>query len=108
MVRLRRPAPEAVNGYKAHVAADEEGGIVRRVVVTPANVHDSQGLAPVLPARPGRVWADTAYDGRASHDRMRAKRGQPRSRGACTSGWDRRSGRRAKPGTGRWPGCAAV
>ena len=49
-----------VKGYKAHVAADEDGGIVRRVAVTPANLHDSRGLAPVLPARPGRVWADSA------------------------------------------------
>lgn len=67
-----------VKGYKAHVAADEAGGIVRRVAVTPANVHDSQGLAPVLPARPGRVWADSAYDSQASHDRVRGKRGTPR------------------------------
>jgi IS5 family transposase len=67
-----------VQGYKAHVAADEAGGIVRRVVVTPANVHDSQGLEPVLPARPGRVWADAAYDSQASHDRVRARRGAPR------------------------------
>ena len=67
-----------VRGYKAHVAADEDGGLVRRVVVTPANVHDARGLAPVLPARPGRVWADSAYDSQASHDRVRARRGQPR------------------------------
>jgi IS5 family transposase len=67
-----------VRGYKAHVAADEDGGIVRKVVVTPANVHDSQGLEPVLPGRPGRVWADSAYDSLASHDRVRARRGQPR------------------------------
>ena len=46
------PHRTPVQGYKAHVAADEAGGIVRRVVVTPASVHDSQGLAPVLPARP--------------------------------------------------------
>jgi IS5 family transposase len=67
-----------VRGYKAHVAADEDGGIVRKLVVTPANVHDSQGLAPVLPERPGRVWADSAYDSHSSHLRVRAKRGRPR------------------------------
>jgi IS5 family transposase len=72
--RRRRP----VRGYKAHVAADEDGGIVRAVVVTPANAHDSQGLAPVLPARPGRVWADSAYDQWTSHCAVRARRGQPR------------------------------
>jgi IS5 family transposase len=72
--RPRKP----VRGYKAHVAADEAGGIVRRVVVTPANVHDSRGLEPVLPGRPGRVWADSAYDAQAIHDAVRARRGEPR------------------------------
>jgi transposase, IS5 family len=72
------PRRTPVKGYKAHVAADEAGGIVRKVVVTPANVHDAQGLEPVLPARPGRVWADSAYDSRASHARVRAKGGVPR------------------------------
>jgi transposase, IS5 family len=66
-----------VKGYKAHIAADEEGGIVRRVLVTPANVHDSRGLVPVLPARPGRVWADRAYDSHAIHGEIRARRGVP-------------------------------
>jgi IS5 family transposase len=72
----RRRTP--VRGYKAHVAADEDGGIVRRVLVTPGSVHDSRGLAPVLPARPGRVWADSAYDSHALHRAVRARRGQPR------------------------------
>ena len=62
-----------VKGYKAHVAADEAGGIVRRVLVTPANVHDSRGLVPVLPARPGRVWADRAYDSHAIHCELRPR-----------------------------------
>jgi len=66
-----------VKGYKAHVAADEDGGLVRRVMVTPANVHDSQGLVPVLPARPGRVWADRAYDSQAIHAAIRKRRGVP-------------------------------
>jgi IS5 family transposase len=32
----------------------------------------------VLPARPGRVWADRAYVSQASHDAVRARRGVPR------------------------------
>ena len=54
------------------------GGIVRRIAVTPASVHDSQGLEPVLPGRPGRVWADSANDSQAIHDRVRERRGSPR------------------------------
>ncbi len=48
---------------------------MRRVAVTPANVHDSQGLVPVLP---GRVWADRAYDSRAIAAEVRQRRGEPR------------------------------
>jgi len=72
------PERTPVKGYKAHVAADEAGGIVRRVEVTAANVHDSRGFEPVLPARPGRVWADRAYDSHAIHAAVRARRGVPR------------------------------
>lgn len=72
------PDRTPVKGYKAHVSADEAGGIVRRVVVTPGSVHDSHGFEPVLPVRPGRVWADRAYDSRALHDLVRARRGVPR------------------------------
>ncbi len=55
--------PDApVKGYKAHVATDEAGGIVRKVTVTAANVADATGAAGLLGRHPGRVWADSAYD----------------------------------------------
>jgi transposase, IS5 family len=79
------PRRTPVKGYKAHVAADEAGGIVRRVEVTPANVHDSRGFEPVLPARPGRVWADRAYDSHALQVAVRARRGVPRIARAVTA-----------------------
>jgi transposase, IS5 family len=74
--RYARGGP--VKGYKAHVATDDAGGIVRKVAVTPANLHDCQGLEKVLPGRPGRVWADAAYDQAASRARVRAAGGIPR------------------------------
>jgi transposase, IS5 family len=67
-----------VKGYKAHVASDEAGGIVRKVAVTPANLHDCRGLDLVLPGRPGRVWADAAYDQVATRARIRQAGGTPR------------------------------
>jgi transposase, IS5 family len=72
--RAGRPA---VKGYKAHVATDEAGGIVRKLAVTPANVHDCRGLEQVLPARPGRVFADAAYDQISTRARIRAAGGRP-------------------------------
>jgi IS5 family transposase len=74
--RYARGGP--VKGYKAHMATDEAGGIVRKVAVTPANLHDCRGLELVLPGRPGRVWADAAYDQAASRARIRAAGGTPR------------------------------
>lgn len=69
--------PGPVRGYKAHVATDEAGGIVRKLTVTPANTHDAHGLAPVLGRHPGRVYADTAYDSRALRDEVRRRGGRP-------------------------------
>src|SRR5215210_2478236 len=55
----RRKKP--VHGYKAHVATDEAGGLVRTVEITTANVHDGIMLDAVLPHEPGEVYADSAY-----------------------------------------------
>lgn len=66
-----------VKGYKAHVATDEGGGIVRRVEVTPANTHDTKGAAGLLGRHPGRVWADSAYDTGPFKARIRRGGGTP-------------------------------
>jgi IS5 family transposase len=71
--------PDApVRGYKAHVATDEAGGVVRRVVVTAANVHDARGAERLLDRHPGRVWADSAYDEGPLKDRIRHRGGEPK------------------------------
>lgn len=71
----RRKAP--VHGYKAHVAADADGGIVRSVETTPANVNDGRMLGAVLPESPGEVYADLAYASAANEQEIRAAGGQP-------------------------------
>ena len=95
------PHRTPVKGYKAHVAADEAGGIVRRVRGDAGERARRQGLEPVLPARPGRVWADSAYDSQASHaagpGAAAGRRGSP---GGWTSAWPRprrRRGTRLEP-----------
>jgi transposase, IS5 family len=52
---------------------------------TPVKGHDSHGLVPVLPARPGRVWADRAYDSHAIHREIRERRGIPQIARQVTS-----------------------
>ena len=72
--RHRKP----VHGYKAHIATDEEGGLIRSVEVTTANVHDGTVLQAVLPTEPGEVYADSAYAARRFTDVIRARGGQPK------------------------------
>jgi IS5 family transposase len=53
------------HGYKAHVAADEESGIVRDAILTSANVHDSQVADDLIQFDEQAVYADKAYDSEA-------------------------------------------
>ena len=57
--RRRKP----VHGYKAHVATDQEAGLIRGVEVTTANAHDASELGAILPEAPGDTFGDSAYQG---------------------------------------------
>lgn len=53
-------------GYKAHVTADNRNKIVRNVIVTAANVHDSNVYGKLLDGDRNTskdVWADSGYVG---------------------------------------------
>jgi IS5 family transposase len=71
--RSRKP----VHGYKAHVATDEQGGLIRGVEVTTANVHDAAELGAVLPSSPGDVYGDSAFASSRSERIMVARGGRP-------------------------------
>ena len=81
----------AVHGYKAHVAADADGGIVRSLEITPAKVNDGRMLGAMLPENPGEVYADLAYANTANEPEIRAAGGQPRlpGRGVWAAAGDR-------------------
>ena len=79
----RRKKP--VHGYKAHVATDEGGGLVRTVEITTANVHDGIMLEAVLPSDPGDVYADSAYAADRFTNVIRARGGVARV--VYTSTW---------------------
>ena len=72
----RRKKP--IHGYKAHVATDEEAGLVRSVEVTTANIHDGTMLESVLPHDPGEVYGDSAYSAGRFTDVIRARGGTAR------------------------------
>ena len=80
------PTDRGKAGVKHHVATDGQGTPFV-VDVTPANVHDSQRLLPLIEAipavpgavgaprhRPARVCADKAYDARALRQELRRRK----------------------------------
>ena len=48
-------------GYKAHVAVDQDSGLVRRVITTPANVHDTKPADDLICGDEAAVYGDSAY-----------------------------------------------
>jgi IS5 family transposase len=56
-------------GYKAHLAVDEESGVVRQAEMTSADLHDSQRGEALIQGDEKAYYADKAYDSRA----LRAK-----------------------------------
>ena len=73
--RRRKP----VYGYKAHVATDQDAGLIRGVEVTTANVHDASRLDAVLPPEPGDVFGDSAFSGGPAERVIIARGGRPRT-----------------------------
>lgn len=72
--RTRTPA----HGYKAHIAADRDSGLIRKVETASANEADVS-MAPVLiPAQPGEVYADRAYDALSVEKALEAAGGTAR------------------------------
>ena len=72
--RRRKP----VHGYKAHVATDQDAGLIRGVEVTTANAHDASELEAILPEAPGDTYGDSAYQGNRPEGIIRARGGRPR------------------------------
>jgi IS5 family transposase len=65
---------KAFFGFKAHLAVDEGSGLVRRAVLTPANVNESV-VADALPiGDEAAVYADKGYDS-AARRALLAERG---------------------------------
>jgi transposase, IS5 family len=72
--RRRKP----VHGYKAHVATDQDAGLIRGLEVTTANVHDAAELDAILPEDPGDTYGDSAFNGTKAAAIIRAHGGTAR------------------------------
>ncbi len=73
LVKHRTRAP--AHGYKAHIAADKDTGIIRNVETTAANEPDVNIAPSIIPDEPGEVYADRAYDALSVEKAIEAKGG---------------------------------
>ena len=65
-------------GYKAHVAVDQGSGLVRKVITTPANVHDTHPADDLVCGDEKAVYADSAYMRKTRSQALRARGIKPR------------------------------
>jgi IS5 family transposase len=75
---VKRPNGSARFGYKLHAAVDHGTGIVRRAIVTPANVADVDHGHDLVRGDERIVYADKGYVGPRLRDRL--KEGKIRNR----------------------------
>jgi len=59
-------------GYKAHIAVDQGSGLIRRALLTPANVNDTVPADDLVMGDEAAVYADMAYDTHARRARLKA------------------------------------
>jgi IS5 family transposase len=65
-------------GYKAHVGVDRGSGIIRKVLVTPANVNDTVPADALISGDERELYADKAYHSRARNEWLKAQGIKPR------------------------------
>lgn len=63
-----------IHGYKAHVGSCHKTGIIKRVIATSADVHDSNVFGQLLEEGTPFVTADKAYDSRANRELLEEHR----------------------------------
>ena len=68
--RFTRKRDKTYFGYKAHLAVDEESGLVRQAEMTPANVHDSRLAEALIQGDEQGFFADRAYDSQALRETL--------------------------------------
>lgn len=65
-------------GYKLHVGMDQGSGLVRRAVMTPANVSDIEMAEALICGDERAVYGDKGYSKKALSQTLKARRAKPR------------------------------
>jgi IS5 family transposase len=58
-------------GYKAHLAGDEESGLIRQAEMSSADLHDSQLGEKLIQGDEGAYYGDKAYDSQALREKLK-------------------------------------
>jgi IS5 family transposase len=74
----KRGHARSLYGYKAHVAVDQGSGLVRKVITTPANVHDTHPADELVCGDERAVLADSAYMSRKRSQSLMTRGIRPR------------------------------
>ena len=68
-----RKGGRAAFGYKAHLGVDAGSGLIRRAVLTPAHVNESEVADTLISGDERAVYADKAYESKARRARLRGQ-----------------------------------
>jgi IS5 family transposase len=68
--RFTRKRDKTYFGYKAHLAVDEDSGLVRQAEMTSANVHDGRLGEALIQGDEQGFFADKAYDSQALRETL--------------------------------------
>ena len=60
-------------GYQAHLGVDAESSLIRRAILTPAHVNESEVADTLISGDERAVYADKAYESKARRARLRAQ-----------------------------------
>jgi transposase, IS5 family len=66
-----RKAGKSHFGYKAHIAVDQDSGLIRKAILTPASVNDSEVADALILGDERAVYADKAYEQRGRRQRLK-------------------------------------
>ena len=67
-----RRGPHARFGYKLHLGVDADSELIRRAMLTPANVNETEVADGLIAGDEGAVYGDAAYGTHARSTRLRA------------------------------------
>ena len=64
---------QSLFGYKVHIGVDEGTGLVRKAVLTPAKVNESEVADELISGDEGAVYGDRAYESRERRKRLKSQ-----------------------------------